>query len=134
MKKTLGILSLFVIAFLLIGCTGEETTYDYQYSEYSYYAVKTFDDQLDYRDGTFYVYYYSEGCRACQSMKSNILSIISDLDDDAILLFDVYNGSISVESSFNITHTPTLIKVVDHEFSALYEGIDEILPVLETLN
>ena len=120
---------------IFVGCDNESatTTKDYQYSDYSYYQVKSFEDQLEFQDGTYYVYYYSEGCTACQSIKEDILSRITGLKTDTLLLFDVYNNTVGIEPSFNIVSTPTLIRVKDHEFDEAYVGVSKILAVLDDL-
>lgn len=133
MKKTIGFITLLFISFIFVSCEEEMTTIDYQYSDYSYYQVKTFDDQLDYQDGTFYVYYYSEGCPSCQSIKEDVLSRIAYLNVDTLLIFDVYQNTVGLEPSFNLTNTPSLVKVTNHRFDELYVGVDEILPILESL-
>lgn len=133
MKKTIGFITLLFMSMMFVSCEDEITTVDYQYSDYSYYQVKTFDDQLDFQDGTFYVYYYSEGCPSCQSIKNDVLGIIAYLDVDTLLLFDVYQNTVGLEPSFNLANTPSLVKVTNHTFDELYVGVDEILPILESL-
>jgi len=137
MKKFLLGIVFVLFAGIFVSCDGdgteETTTRNYQYSDYSYYQVKAYDDQLEYSDGTFYVYYYSENCGACISIKSDVLGKVSHLESDVLLLFDVFNNGLDIESSFNIEQTPTLIKVTNNRFDEKYVGVSEILPILNEL-
>ena len=136
MKRTMRFFMMVIAAIFLVGCTQTETTtaFPFEYSDYSFYSVKTYDDQLNYTDGTYYIYYYSESCPACISIKGDVLSLVSNLDEDTLLLFDVYNDAdININPSFNLSNTPSLVKVTNNQFDELYVGVDEILPVLNGL-
>lgn len=131
MKKTISIITMVLLAFIFVSCDDETPTFEYQYSDYSYYKIKTFDQQLNYQEGTYYIYYYSEGCPSCQSIKEDVLSIIAYLDEDSLLLFDVYSSpQIALEPSFNVSQTPSLVRVTNHQFNGLYVGVEDILPIL----
>jgi len=135
MKKLLTFIMLGFSTFFLLGCVNVQTTeskVDYQYSDYSFYQVQTFSDQLNYMDGEYYIYYYSEQCPACILIKDDVLSTISSLNEDTLLLFDV-RRSISVEPSFNLEFTPSLVLVRNNAYVEKYVGDDEILPVLDSL-
>ena len=138
LKKYLSIL-IFAMMLLLMGCTSNVTTTeatninnDYQYSDYLFYQINSFSEQLNRLDTDYYIYYYSETCPSCATVKDDVLSRIANLDIDSLFLFDVYRD-IEVEPSFNLQYVPTLVYVVDNQYSEKYVGPGEIIPILETL-
>lgn len=142
MKKTIFIFTMILMSFVFVACGEEESTtsdtsqstFDYKYSDYAFYQVKNFDQQLNYQDGTYYVYYYSEGCGGCQAIKEDVLSIIAYLEEDTLLLFDVYQSpQIPLEPSIGLKSTPSLVKISDNQSQEVYVGSSDILPILEQL-
>ncbi|MFW5794216.1 MAG: thioredoxin domain-containing protein [Bacillota bacterium] len=138
LKKFLSILIIGILVFL-VGCTTENTTIsttdnsdNYNYSDYSYYQINSFSEQLNRLDTDYYVYYYSESCPSCATIKDDVLSRVANLVEDNLFLFDVYRD-IDVEPSFNLDYVPTLVYVVDNQYSEKYVGPEEIIPILETL-
>lgn len=133
MKKFLLTFFMICTSFSLLACTGmttEETSSTqndeaYDYDDFIHLQVATFEDQLYYLDGTYYIYYYSERCPGCNAIKQDVLSKIASLKQDTVLLFDVsfnYYRGIDIEDSFNLEYTPSIVKVYDNEHVATYDN------------
>ncbi|MGM0495064.1 MAG: thioredoxin domain-containing protein [Bacillota bacterium] len=157
-KKLFSFFGFIFLSFVFIGCNNSisqtekdnttevtvETTNEsinetttqakeYNYSDYSYYQIDSFSEQLNREEENYYIYYYYEGCSACASIKNDVLSIIAKLDEDYLFLFDV-SRDINVEPSFNLEYVPTLVYVVDNRYSEKYVGPEDIKIILESLN
>ncbi|QWB99593.1 hypothetical protein KHQ88_05360 [Mycoplasmatota bacterium] len=136
--KQIKLLIIFPLLLILAACSNEPTI-NYQYSDYNYYKISSFDEQLNHPQNEYYIYYYYEACGSCQYIKNDVLSRISNLDEDHLYLFDVRAG-IDIHPSEYIRdesdgkfYTPTMVHVKDGEFVGKWVGIDEVLSILVTL-
>ncbi|HKL48001.1 MAG TPA: hypothetical protein VJ878_04960 [Candidatus Izemoplasmatales bacterium] len=124
MKKYILVILIILTTIPLLACT-DTSTKDYDYNDFNYLQVSSYEDQLYYLDGTYYIYYYSEQCAGCHHIKQDVLNKISSLDKDTVLLFDVslnYYRGINIEPSFNLEYTPSIVKVYDNKHVATYDN------------
>ncbi|MCF7923874.1 MAG: hypothetical protein K9L64_02060 [Candidatus Izimaplasma sp.] len=140
LKRFLSLLTIGLFVFV-VGCTNgsisttnvNTNNNDYVYSDYIYYQIENFDDQLNRLESDYYIYYYSEVCSACIAIKNDVLSTISNLEEDHLFLFDI-SRDIQVEPSINLRYTPTLAYISDNQYVEKYVGADDILEILDNLN
>jgi len=124
--------------FVVVGCN-DENEVDYQYIDYEYYQLTTFDQQLNHEQNEYYIYYYFENCGACLRVKNDVLGKIANLNEDHLFLFDVQSGIEIHPDEFlrdeddGKFYTPTLVHVEDGEFIEKWVGMDEVLSILATL-
>ncbi|MDA3932346.1 MAG: thioredoxin family protein [Tenericutes bacterium] len=136
--KYLKYFSMILLFLVLVGCS-DEPEFLYEYSDYEYYDIKTFDEQLNHSQNEYYIYYYSENCGSCQYIKNDVMSRIANLEEDYLLLFDVRAGIDIHPNDFlrdeedGLFYTPTMVYVENGEFIEKWVGIDEVLSILETL-
>ncbi len=146
MKKIMTLFTILFMFVVVLGCSDDNPTNDYtnntvsetlDYGQFYELQINAFSEQLYYTDDVYYIYYYQENCGGCIRIKDDVLSKIDSLQVDTILLFDVYFnlafGGIDLEPSFNLSVTPSLVKVYQNQFVEVYEGPDEILSILETI-
>jgi len=123
----------------MVGCS-DETEVDYQYSDYEYYKITTYDNQLNHPQNEYYIYYYYESCGACLRIKNDVLSKVANLNEDHLYLFDVQAGINIHPDEFlrdeddGKFYTPTMVYVEDGEFIEKWVGIDEVLSILDVLD
>ncbi|QLY40024.1 hypothetical protein HF295_03780 [Hujiaoplasma nucleasis] len=144
MKKILTFI-MIGLSFFLMACSEQGTedtslqeTIEYlDYDQFYTYQLFTLEDQLYYNDDVFYIYYYQEGCSACEYIKQDVLGLILLLETDTLLLFDAYNNpraGIAIEDSFGVSSTPTLVKVSGNNFETKFTSISSILTELSKLD
>lgn len=136
--KYLKYFLIILLLLVMVGCN-DEPEVDYQYSDYEYYQMTSYDHQLNHPKNEYYIYYYFESCEACLYIKDDVLSKVANLNEDYIFLFDVQSGIDIHPDEFlrdeddGKFYTPTMVYVKDGEFVGKWVGIDEVLSILETL-
>ena len=107
----------------------------YDYSQFQ--KLTNYDTLDDQSQDVYAVYFYSESCGACQSIKQDVLEMAAsnnsglkiylldagdypDGDRDRIIL----NGE-------DLSHTPTMLVYRDGELVELYEGSAVIMPFID---
>ncbi len=129
---------MMLLSLVLVAC-GDQNETEYQYSDYDYYQITSFDQQLNHPQNEYYIYYYFETCEACLEIKNDVLSKVASLDEDHLFLFDVQAGIDIHPDEFlrneddGKFYTPTMVYVQDGEFVEKWVGIDQVLSILENL-
>lgn len=139
MKRLLLVLA--VLAMVpLIGCdTTDGTTTmtaplnTYEYSDFAEDHITVRDQQLMMPEITYYVYYYGYSCTHCQEIKSQVLGIAAELENDT-LYFVTVSSTADIGEGAGVARTPTLLKIVNGAVAGHYEGESQIMPVLEGLD
>ncbi|OQX93259.1 MAG: hypothetical protein B6I17_03420 [Tenericutes bacterium 4572_104] len=103
------------------------------YDDFSDLMITNADEQLTQNYSVYYLYYFQEACYACNQIKNEVLSKIELLENDKIYLIDVH-GVDDICESINVTHTPSIVKIVDHQVEYIKEGSTDVLEVLNSLS
>lgn len=135
-KKIFLVLLMVFVGFGLVACDESTTTTSssstYAYSDFPNLLIYDSDMQLNMSDGTYYIYFYGSSCSHCITIKQDVLTIIASLEDDTVYLVDT--DFYYINSSINVTGTPSLVKVVDHRVNRIYSGTTDVLSALEGLS
>lgn len=132
-------MSLMVILFsALFGCSLSSsstisTGVNLDYSDFMSLRVSDPYMQLNMSDDPYYLYFYSETCEHCIIIKPVILLKMSNLEIDQIYLVET-NSLADIFEEINVTSTPTLVYIVNHQVVAIYAGQTEILQELENIS
>lgn len=151
--KRLMVVFLLVLALFLTGCqwdtsthskapttqsttttfhtTGTTTTLDY--TDFSSRLITDINAQLTQPENTYYLYFFSPYCEACNSIKNEVLPKIELLVNDTLYMVEIIYGN-EVNTQIDVTHIPALVRIVDHEVDAVYEGTIEVMSVMNTLS
>jgi len=138
LRKLKKIFVLFVIFFGLIGCenTTTSTTITYPNKDYSQFAenfISNPEDQLNQEYDEYYLYFYGPTCLSCEYIKNEVLSKI-ELLSDTMIFFVEASIPADVNSEIAVTHTPSLVKVVNHQVVEIFEGGASLLSEIDTLS
>lgn len=123
-------------SLLVISCTYHEKQI---YKEFPYDLLIEWNDVFS-QDGDYYVYFYSEICGHCESIKQEMITWIQNCGH--IFIVDVLKGGTyknDYEGIKNITNindlyilgTPTIYGFVNHTINEYYVGTESILKFLE---
>ncbi len=132
MKRLLLILLLIL---LLTGCSisTDKTTSIKSYENFSNLIISDPSEQLTQDYSVYYLYYFQETCSHCNFIKNEVLSKIELLENDVVFLIDVH-GVNDIAESINVTHTPSIVKIVDHKVEYVKEGPNPVLEVINSLS
>ncbi len=135
-KKKFGIILLVLFSFLLLACdqttTSIEQTQILDYYMFPDLIVLDKSIQLDQSDQPYYLYYYGDSCSHCIAIKQDILSVIMNLTEDQVFLVSVVS-SMDVQTGINVTSTPSLVYVVNHQVSEIYVGQTDVIAVFSQM-
>ncbi len=132
MKRLILIIFLTI---LLTGCGINTTTESAvkNYDDFSDLMITNADNQLTQNYSVYYLYYFQETCYACNQIKNEVLSKIELLENDVVFLIDVH-GVDDIPESINVTHTPSIVKIVNHQVEYIKEGTTDVLEVINSLS
>jgi thiol:disulfide interchange protein len=87
--KTILAIIVTVVVLVMVAFIYDKATDWRDYNSYDH--LETYDQVLEQDQEDYVVYFYSETCEACQSMKEDILGVLNDVDKDMnnIYLVDV---------------------------------------------
>ncbi len=109
------------------------TTIDlYDYSDFSGLFLTDPETQLSQVEDDYYLYFYGPGCTSCNTIKQEVLSIINDLTSTKVYLVET-DALEDINELISISHTPSLVHVVNHLVESAYEGAAEVLPVFQIM-
>ncbi len=135
--RFLTILGLLLFGILLIGCdefnsktTSIDTALDY--SNFSSLRVSDPYMQLNMSDDPYYLYYYSESCGHCNIIKPEVLLILSNLTESHVFLVET-NSLADISPDIDVSSTPALVYVVNHQVEQIFVGQTEVLDEFYTL-
>ena len=117
-----------------------------KYDDYSEYALK-YESSIFRKNGTYYVYFYSDTCSHCKEIKKTVFTYIEENNENGdmptLYLYKVKGTEnfISTESSnlvgvskhedLKLVGTPTLILISDGKVSSAYESSEDIKNLLD---
>ena len=147
--KTIVAIVIAVGIFLLIAFIYDKATDWKDYSSYEH--IETYDEVLNYSEGNYVVYFYSETCPACAEIKEDILKIMNEVNKDEDVFYLANTSQIIVEdleddddeftkedleAAINVDEilTPMMIVVVNGQFEEVIEGKINISDFLDKVN
>ncbi|MDD3477747.1 MAG: thioredoxin family protein [Candidatus Izemoplasmatales bacterium] len=126
---------IIMLASMLFACDQTTTTTDagYDYDDFTSITVYDKYQQLNMADGTYYLYFFGTWCSHCESIKQTVLYTIDHLENDKVFLVSV-TSTASILPGIDVTDTPSLVQVTDHEVVAIHVGTDPVLECLAGLS
>ncbi|MBU1144409.1 MAG: hypothetical protein KJ971_00950 [Firmicutes bacterium] len=139
------------IILSVIGIVGVAFIYDLatkvgDYTDYtvidSYEQILTQLDENQDQIPDYLVYFYSESCTNCTSIKSDVLKLAKQIEKNGQVIFFVDTENMTDEDDFKVSFlvdiqlglsqvpTPLIVAVADGVFYGTYTGTDDVLALL----
>jgi len=141
MYSIIGIFSaIIILAIALIIVSNAENDEPgneelYSYSQFPH--LSNYDTLDDQSEDVYGVYFYSETCGACISIKEQVLEMAASNNSGLKIYLldagDYPDGDIDriILNGEDLSHTPTMLVYRDGELVELYEGSAVILPFID---
>ncbi|MEC9485699.1 MAG: thioredoxin family protein [Candidatus Izemoplasma sp.] len=96
-----------------------------EYDDFSNHYLTDYSETLVVDDQTHIEYFYSPYCSHCESLKQEILTFFTNLEDYPFYLVDISQttGENTIEE---LTGVPTLIVVTNHQIEEIFSGTEAI--------
>ena len=133
---------LFYLPILLIGCSQNIEPIKHNYHEIKD-ALISWSDIFIQKEDSYYVYFYSELCGHCTSIKQDVISFYLKETYTMYFVCTDYEKVIGPKGDirgidniddFYIFGTPFMVKLVDHIVTSYYSGSSEILALISILD
>jgi len=124
MKKLILVLTL-VFVLTLSACSPEEEIV-LDYSSFESHLISSYDDATFQHENKYIVYYYSQNCGHCATVKEDILNFFNTYEGLPFYIFEVSQAD-DVSSLEEFVGTPTIFIMSDSIVSKAYIGSDKIL-------
>lgn len=136
-KLLFKIITIIFFGVLLLGCSIETTTSSssstgLDYSQFSSLKVLDPSMQLNMDENSYYLYFYSESCTPCNEIKEEVLTIISGLEADKVYFVET-NSTIDIFSEIDVSTTPSIVHVLNHQVESIHSGKADVLEIFHTL-
>jgi len=111
--------------------------------------IDTFENLLIQKDADtnqiqdYILYFYSDACTSCESIKDDSLKLASKIQKNGIPVFFVDTANMTDEADFKVPflttinesslRTPMICVVHDGVYSAKFIGTDQVTPLLESV-
>lgn len=136
-----NILSTIVFLGLLCSCSTKKTSQKKEYNYDDYESIQiSYSEVFDKTEESYLVYFYSEYCGYCQSIKEEVLSFVDGNyfpiylchDTDNFLMGYEYEQSIGCQTSscLIVCGTPSLIRIENHKIVLNACGVNSVLAYL----
>lgn len=130
-----AIIVTLVVGLILYNVFNEELTYE------SFDHITSFYDIEDQNEDQYLVYFYSEACSYCNTIKSQVLNFADDNEAGVKVYFLdnlVATGKDRIvrdpDTLATMDGTPSIITVVDGQITHMSPGYDQVLDTLEAIN
>lgn len=121
-----SIFTILIVSLIIFNVTSEEL----KYSDFK--EVKSYNEISTIQDQKYLLYFYSESCGACQSIKTQSLNFFNENEKDLpVYMIDANRisgtkDSLDLPESKTLTSTPTLMVVENGIIIKFLVGTEEI--------
>lgn len=124
MKKYILIL-ISILVLVLSACEPEPEPIELDYLDFSAHLITTYNDAEKNNDNKYVVYYYSESCGQCHTIKQDVLEFFEDFEILPFYILNIFRATdyFALEEFIS---TPTVFVMSDDQISETYIGADEV--------
>ncbi len=129
MKKLLVILVSFLL-ITLASCVPQPTE-EYEYSDFEDHLISTYNEAENLQNNKYIVYYYSQNCGHCQTVKQDVLGFFDSFEMLPFYIFDISSAVFGTSGLDEFIGTPTIFIMSDNQVSEAYIGSVNIITFIE---